>query len=570
MDRKLKVLFKNGKIYTGPSPREEAAGESLKETFKEAFVVEGGKFTFVGTNSQSEELICHEKFDAVVDLNGRFVCGGFNDSHMHLVNYGLSLSMASLNEHTGSLEEVIEEMKRFAATGLKRGGLWIGGRGWNQDYFTDVNRMPSRYDLDNVSRSYPVIITRCCGHCLVVNSKALELCGVNEETATPEGGRIGMEEGRLDGRFYDAAMDLIYDHLPTPTKEEIKDMIRLACKALNSYGITSSQTDDYEAFNKVSWRTINEAYKELEESGELTVKVYQQCNFKTLPELKEFVEAGCVSGEVSAGGAALSGQDTDESLYKIGPLKLLGDGSLGARTAYLRDPYSDDPSTSGIPIFTREQMEELVAYASSHGMSVAIHTIGDKTMDFALNAIEKALVKAGQEASGTYRHGVVHCQITGDDQLKRLGDMKLHIYAQTIFLDYDINIVENLVGPERAATSYSWKTLMKKGCTVSNGSDCPVELPDVMAGIQCAVTRKNLDGTKGPYLPQEAFTVKEALDSYTYNGAIASFEEDSKGLIAPGYAADFVVLGQDPFEAEASSIKDISIEETYLNGNRVF
>ena len=543
MDSELRILYKNGKVYTGELP------------LQEDFVVEGGRFTFVGDNSECKKFNCDESnYDEIIDLNGRFVCAGFNDSHMHLLNYGQFLSMAHLNEHTGSLRDVIEELKRFAISGHKRGGLWISGRGWNQDYFGDVKRLPNRYDLDQVSTDYPVVATRCCGHCLVVNSKALELCGITATTSAPAGGRIGIEDGEPDGRFYDAAMSLIYDNIPAPSKEEIKNMIRIACKSLNSYGVTSSQTDDYCVFNGVSWKIINQAYRELEESGELTVKVYEQCNFRTLSELKEFVEEGCVTGVGS-------------DFFKIGPLKLLGDGSLGARTAYLSEPYSDDPSTCGIPIFSREQMEELVDYANENGMSVAIHTIGDKTMDFALDAIEKALAK---QPARDHRHGVVHCQITRPDQLKRLADMRIHIYAQTIFLDYDINIVEDLVGPERAEASYSWKTLMKNGCIVSNGTDSPVELPDALAGIQCAVTRTTLDGKKGPYLPEEAFTIEEALDTYTYNGAIASFDEKTKGLIALGYAADFVILEKNPFEIEPSAIKDIAVEATYINGQKVF
>jgi len=133
----------------------------------------------------------------------------------------------------------------------------------------------------------------------------------------------------------------------------------------------------------------------------------------------------------------------------------------------------------------------------------------------------------------------------------------------------DLHIVEARCGGELARTSYSWKTLMEKGCTVSNGSDCPVEQPDVMAGIQCAVTRRDLKG-QGPYLESEAFTVREALDSFTKAGAYASFEEKIKGEIRPGMLADFTVLGGDPFETDAAKLEDIPIRATWLDGKRVF
>ena len=145
----------------------------------------------------------------------------------------------------------------------------------------------------------------------------------------------------------------------------------------------------------------------------------------------------------------------------------------------------------------------------------------------------------------------------------------MHVYAQSIFLDYDNHIVESRVGPELAASSYSWKTLMDAGLSVSNGSDCPVEPPDVMRGIECAVTRCSLDGT-GPYLPQEAFTVREALDSFTIRGAEASFEEAFKGRIAPGFLADFTVLDRNPFETEPRALHGIRVLSTWLGGRCVY
>ena len=428
------------------------------------------------------------------------------------------------------------------------------GRGWNQDYFSDESRMPDRRDLDQVSLEVPVCAVRACGHCLVVNSKALEILGITAGTPQPDGGRIGMDGEGPDGRFFDNAMDLVYDRMPAPGKEDVKDMILAACRALNSYGVTSSQTDDYCAFRTVPWTVVNKAYRELEAEGKLTVRVYEQSNFASLETLKEFVEAGNKTG---------CGTD----LFRIGPLKMLGDGALGARTAYLSRPYADDPSTCGIPVFSQETMDEMIGYANAQGMQAAVHAIGDACLDRVLNAYEKALK---DHPRTDHRHGIVHCQITRPDQLERILKLGLHVYAQSIFLDYDIHIVKERVGEELASTSYSWKTLLKGGGTVSNGTDCPVELPDAMAGIQCAVTRKTLRDQVGPYLPDQSFTVQEALDSYTSAGAYASFEENRKGKIAPGMLADFVVLGRNPFETEETALKDIPVLATCLGGTMVY
>ncbi len=532
----MRTLYRNGKVYTGRLP------------LANAFAVEDGRFVYAGDEAQAPE--CAE----TVDLEGAFVCAGFNDSHMHLLNFGQSLMMAELATHTDSLAGMLRYLRQFAAARPAGEDRWIRGRGWNQDYFTDVQRMPNRYDLDTVSEDIPVVIVRCCGHCLSVNSRALALCGVTADTPCPEGGRIGMADGEPNGLFYDDAMTLIYSRLPLPDLDELKEMLRRGCAALNSYGVTSVQSDDYCVFRAIPWQTINQAYRELEAAGELTVRVYEQSNFTAVPELEKFIAAGCVTGAGS-------------ELFRIGPLKLLGDGSLGARTAYLSRPYANDPGTRGIPIFTQEQMNDLVLCAHTHGMQVAVHAIGDATLDMVMDAVEAAQTRYPREDC---RHGVVHCQASRPDQLERLAALGMHIYAQSIFLDYDIHIVEPLLGRELAASSYSWKTLLDAGCSVSNGSDCPVELPDVMAGIQCAVTRTTLRDYKGPYLPGQAFSVQEALDSYTIRGAEASFEEAVKGRIAPGYAADFVILGADPFGSNPFAIRDIPVLETYLAGERVF
>ena len=539
-NRKMRTIYYNGAVYTGALPLVQSFGE------------EDGRFFFAGSNEEAVAL--KREGDRLVDLQGRFVCSGFNDSHMHLLSYGSSLRMAQLADRTGSLPDMLNCLREFRNSRTFRENAWLQGRGWNQDYFADTDRMPNRHDLDKVSTDIPICAVRACGHCLVVNTKALTLLGIGANTPQPAGGRIGMEEGEPDGRFFDNAMDLIYEAIPAPDKEEVKAMMLAACRSLNAYGVTSSQTDDYCAFHNVPWPLVNEAYRELEAEGRLTVRVYEQSNFTSLEALKAFVEAGNRTG-------------TGSSLFKIGPLKMLGDGALGARTAYLGRPYADDPSTCGIPVFSQEVMDEMVGYANAQGMQVAIHAIGDACLDRVLTAYERAMASHPRKDP---RHGIVHCQITRPDQLAKIGRMGLHVYAQSIFLDYDIHMVKERVGEELASTSYSWKTLMETGATVSNGTDCPVELPDALACIQCAVTRKTLKDQIGPYLPDQAFTVKEALDSYTCGGAYASFEENIKGKISPGMLADFVVLEENPFETPPEKLREIPVRETYLGGRKVY
>lgn len=524
----MRTLYYNASVYTGSLP------------LQEAFAVEDNRFCFAGSRVEAENL----DVDARVDLGGAFVCPGFIDSHMHLLNYGQTLTIADLAKHTGSLEDMLRCLEQ---TPPGRGG-WILGRGWNQDYFSDVRRMPARQDLDKVSREHPVCAVRACGHALSVNTRALELLAITPDTPQPEGGQILWEEGI----FFDNAMELVLSAIPAPDKEQTKAMIRSACRALNRRGITGCHSDDYSTFQNLPWQTVNEAFRELEAAGELTLRVYEQANFPTLTGLTEFVAAGNTTG-------------TGSDLFRIGPLKLLGDGALGARTAYLSRPYADAPDTRGLSVFTAETFDSLIGYAHAQGMQVAVHCIGDACLDLVLNSIERALTANPRK---DHRHGIVHCQITRPDQLERITRLGLHVYAQSIFLDYDIHIVACRAGEELAKSSYSWKTLMKKGVTVSNGSDCPVETPDVLAGIQCAITRCDLKGA-GPYLWPEAFTMEEALNSYTGVSAHASFEEGKKGRIQAGMLADFVVLGENPFETESAKLKDIPVLQTYLDGKAV-
>lgn len=532
----MRTIYRNGAVYTGELP------------LCRAFVVEDGRFICAG--SDEDALAMKEPGDEVKDLKGRFVCAGFNDSHMHLLNYGNALGAADLSQHTQSLSGMKEYMREFIREQSPKPGTWVRGRGWNHDYFEDERRFPNRRDLDMISTEHPICLTRTCGHACVVNTMALRLAGITGNTSQVEGGLYEVDEsGEPNGIFRENAMDLIYGCLPEPTKEDIKEMILAASKALNRYGVTSSQTDDLLVFNNVPYERVLEAYRELDAEGRMTVRVYEQSQFTTLDGLKAFVEKGYNTG-------------WGNHWFKIGPLKMLGDGSLGARSAYLSQPYTDDGSTRGIPIFTRQQFEDMVEYADSQGMQVAIHAIGDGILDDILAAYEKALAR---HPGKDHRHGIVHCQITRPDQLDTFAKLSLHAYFQSIFLDYDIHIVEERIGKERAASSYHFRTLYET-THASNGSDCPVELPDVMKGIQCAVTRTTVKDHVGPYLPEQALDIKQALDSFTAEGAYASFEENVKGRIAPGMLADFVILGANPFETSPEELARIPVEATYVDG----
>ena len=459
---------------------------------------------------------------------------------MHLVNYGQFLSRVSLVEHTASLKDMLDELKK----NLKK-DKWLIGRGWNHDYFTDVSRFPTKQDLDEISKEEPIVITRTCGHVLVANSKAIELADINNKEV--EGGAYNLETGL----FEENATYLIYDIIPKPTIEDIKDYVLIAQKKLHSYGITSVQSDDLLSATS-NYKDALRALEELSNENKLTVRIYEQAQFLNLDDLKDFVETGYNTGK-------------GNNFFKIGPLKMLGDGSLGARTALLSKPYYDDSSKIGIPVYSKEELNAMFNYAHKNDMQIAIHAIGDGILDWILEAYETVLK---QYPKNNHRHGVVHCQITRKDQLEKFKDMQLHAYVQPVFIDYDNHIVESRVDPETAKTSYNFKTL-NDYTSMSSGSDCPVEYPDVLKGIQLAMTRTSLDGT-GPYLLEQALSVNEAIDSFTKQAAYASFEENIKGELKVGMLCDFVVLENSIEHTYINAIKDIQILSTYVNGKEVY
>ena len=536
--------YYNGKLFTSDPVRPWAS----------AMAVEDGQILWVGGEPFEHFPLKGKGEIEQVDLRGRFVTPGFIDSHMHLLGYGRLLGEVSLTEHTDSLEDMCLAVKTFVEEGNIAEGAWVCGRGWNQDYFQGEKQYPNCHDLDAISDKHPIFLTRACGHLAVANSMAMKLAGIGRDTKQPKGGRFWVDDqGEPLGIFEENAIDMVKNAIPGPSLEEVKSYIRAACKSLNRFGITSVHSDDFLSLPQVGYENVLRAYRELEEAGELTIKVYEQSQFENLEQFQEFVGKGYVTG-------------AGTEYVKIGPLKIVGDGSLGARTALLGAPFADKPDTCGMGIVTQEQLDEMIFWGHSHGMQIAVHAIGDGMMERVVLAYEKAFEAHPRKDP---RHGIVHCQITTGRLLQKFRQLGLHGYIQTIFLNYDSRIVESRVGKERAKDTYRFKTLMDMGCTVSNGSDCPVETPDVMKGIQCAVTRASLDGTR-TFLPDEAFELGEALRSYTSMAAWAAFEERKKGMLKAGMAADFAVFSTDLTQVPGKELGKVCVDETFVDGVRVY
>ena len=499
-----------------------------------------------------------------VDLNGRTVLPGFIDSHMHLLEYGLTKGKVYLGG-ARSKEELLTLLKdallerepaRTGEASGEAGEKWLIGYGFNQDYFRtetgEPGQIPTREDLDQVSRDVPILILRACIHIAVANTRALERNGLMKKGLVMEGGSFDSgEDGYPNGIVRENAIERLYDAIPECGADEIKEALRRAMKELAGYGITAVHSDDFTEAG--SWKEVVRAYRELEEAGEMTVRVFEQCQFLKAGEFEEFL------GE----GMWKEGRWNPEVFFLPVSVKIIEDGSLGARTAYMRRDYADDPGNRGMLLIPEEKLYQYMRSIHHAGIPMAVHAIGDGTIELILN-LYRSLEE--EEPKGL-RHGIVHCQITDEELLRRFAKQKVSAYIQPIFLHYDLHIAESRVGRKLASTSYAWRTLVEEGVPVSGGSDCPVEFFNVMEGIYCAVTRKDLNQVpEEGFHPEQRLTVQQAVRIFTNGGAYAANAEEYLGILEPGKLADFVVLSENIFECEADRIKEIKVFETYIGG----
>lgn len=527
----------NGKVYVD------------KRTFKEALLIEDGIIKEVASN---EDILKHEA-DKIIDLEGKTVLPGFNDSHIHLLGLGSSMTSLNLTE-AKSIDDIISLGKRFIKE--NKGLKVLVGRGWNQDNFTrGEKRLLNRFDLDKISTEIPIVLDRVCCHVSASNTRAIEIAGIDEDTAI-EGGTIELgEDGKPNGLFTENALPLIHKAIPEKNRDDIEKDILKASNYAISLGITSVQSCD----------TINNDYKKIFEiihniyDGKKTKLRYRhQFNFQNINDFRDYLETEFKAGYY------------DEKFLSKGALKLFKDGSLGARTALMLKDYEDAPGTKGVAALSDEDLQEFVDLATEYGIQVSVHAIGDGAVESVIRAFEKT-IKGGKNHKNRLRHGIVHCQITNENQLDRIAKLNIAVMLQPIFLDYDTRIIESRVGKELAYTSYAFRTLYKSGTPVSFGTDAPVEDINPFPNIYCAVTRQRIDGNpKGGFTPEEKMNLYDAIDAYTIGSAYNEFKEDLKGRLKPGYVADLIVLNKDIFTVDEDEIKDIKVEKTMIDGEFVY
>ncbi len=533
----MRTILTNGKIYIE------------KDNFKEAILIEDGIIKQVGSN----EELSHFSADRIINLEGKTVLPGFNDSHLHLSSIGAAMTSCNLTQ-AKSIDEIIKIGRDFLKDNENLGALH--GRGWNQDYFiTGEKRLLNRFDLDKISTEIPIVFDRVCGHVSVSNTKALEILGIDENTHV-DGGTIELdEEGKPNGIFTENAIRLIQSIIPKKDNlQKEKEFLKAADYAI-SLGITSVQSCDImDEESQCMFEIIHNIY----DNKKTKLRYSHQFNYQNIDDFKNYLETEYLEGKY------------DEKFLSRGALKLFKDGSLGAKTALMLEDYKDAPGVKGVAALSSQQLQNLVDLATQYGIRVVTHAIGDSAVEDVINAYENT-IKSGRNKDNHLRHGIVHCQISSMAQLNKIANLNIPVMYQPIFLDYDIQIVESRVGKELASTSYAFNTLYKLGAPISLGTDCPVEDCNPFPNIYCAVTRRRLNGTpEEGFNPREKMNLADVIDAYTIGSAFNEFKEDFKGRLMPGYVADLVVLDRDIFTIEEEEIKNIRIEKTMIDGQFIY
>ena len=529
-------LFYNGHFYTGP-------GYAASVLW-----AQGGRIRALG----GPELLAAAPPELPrTDLGGGWALPGFNDSHLHLLDVGRGLASVDLFGASGPAD-IGARCAAFVRAHAVPPGQAVYGNGWNQDLFAGPHALPTRADLDAAVPDHPLLLDRVCGHIMLCNTAALRAAGITSQTPDPPGGGIDRGPGgEPNGLLRDNAAALVRPLLPAETPAACAGRWRAALAHAAAHGLTSVQTCDVRSRD---WPTVLAALEELDAQDALPLRLTLQCAMDTPEDLQALWDAGYRPG---AHGKS----------WKIGPLKLFLDGSLGARTAWLRGGYSDAPGTHGLCCLPMAEALALARKADAAGMQVVAHAIGDGAMEEMLDIIET--LNAPRGGANPLRHGVVHCQVTTPGQWDRLAALGAGALVQPIFLDYDHTIVTARCGAALAGTSYAFGDAVRRGLPVSYGTDAPVESLDPLRNLYAAVTRRPLSGG-APWQPQQAVTRAQALFCYTQGSAWQEFAEAEKGRLAPGFLADFTVLDRDYFTVPEADIPRLRVQATVTGGQVVY
>ena len=509
----------------------------------EAVAILGNRIIAVGSNEEIKKL--DGPNTRTIDAKGQLILPGFNDAHVHFMSGGFQLSSVDLRD-ANTPQEFAERIRDFAAR-LPQ-GRWITGGDWDHERWPDA-KLPTRELIDRYTPNTPVFVNRLDGHMALANSLALKLAGVTSATKDPDGGVIVRDpaNGLPTGILKDAAQSFVWKVIPAPSFEEKLSAARAATNHAAILGVTSVQ--DMSSGVDVG------VYQTLLDRGELKTRIYA---IWPLPSW---------DGLARTGVRAHFGSP----MLRTGGLKGFADGSLGSTTALFFDPYLDAPNTSGIPsdeMFPDGAMLDRVRGADRAGLQILIHAIGDRANDKILSIYEQVEKEDGDRDR---RFRIEHAQHLRAQDIARFARDKVIASMQPYHAIDDGRWAEKRIGPERAKTTYAFRSLLNSGATLAFGTDWTVAPLNPMLSIYAAATRRTLDG-KHPsgWVPEQKISVEEAVRAYTVGSAYAEFQENEKGTLAPGKLADLVILSRDIFKIDPNEIDKVKVTLTIMDGRIVY
>jgi len=519
-----------------PEPRSKAfvGGTLIDGTGRPPFrdsvvVIEEERIVAVGERG----LVEVPEGTEIIDVTGKTVIPGLIDAHVHFLDMGMRMiSTVDLNQ-TKSIKEAQNAIIDRLSQTTK--GDWVQGRGWDDSKWED-RRYINKWDLDSFSPDHPVVLTRVCGHMITLNSKAMEIAGITKDTPSSPGGQVDKSpDGEPTGVLRDAG-HLISPFIPEETAELAQEGLKLANELALRLGCTGIHDAGLGKFGIT-------AYQSAQEAG--TMKIRASIMWQS--NLSESI------GEVGLQSAF------GNEMLRLGPAKILLDGSLGARTAALYEPYADDSSTKGIILMTEDQLNEKVQTIHKQGSQLAIHAIGDYGINLAINAIEAALKSSPRK---DHRHRIEHCELLSTNQIERINRLGIVASMQPNFVGEwsgPDSLYEARLGKRRLRQNNPFRALLDEGVRVPFGSDGMPFHP--LYGIHSAVNH---------YIRDSRISIEDAVRCFTLDAAYSSFEDDIKGSIEPGKLADITVLENDLVEVPSEEIKEVLVCLTMVGGEILY
>lgn len=545
------LVLLHGRLWTG-APYAGPGEKTDPTRWAEALAAADGRILAVGGDAEIAALIGPNT--RVIDLKGSFAMPGFIDGHVHFIEGSFRVLQVDLKLTANESEfarRISDKARSLPA------GRWVLGGSWDEEDWPDA-KLPTRSLIDPVTAQNPVYVGRYDGHAGLANSMALRLARITRDTPDPPGGVIvrDTKTGEPTGVLKDAAQSLVQRAIPKPTESEFEEAIRAGLAEARRVGVTSME-DMALGGNETpdgSFRSEVRLLRRAEAEGWLTCRFYE---LTPIAEWQRLAEAG------------LSHAMGSEWL-QLGAVKAFADGSLGSRTAWMFEPYADDPGNRGLPqplMNVPARMEEAVRRADAAGIQLAVHAIGDRAVAKMLDIYSRA----GGSDAPRHRFRIEHAQHVRPEDFRRFGQLGVIASMQPYHAIEDGRWAEKRIGQERARSSYAWKSMLDAGAPLAFGTDWPVAPLNPLLGVYAAVTRATLDG-KHPegWFPEQRLTLDQALRAYTQASAYAAFAEKDKGTLEPGKLADLAVLSDDPFKIAPEKVRDLRVVLTIVGGRAVY